>query len=97
MVELALAVDSSEQHKEINSALLQHMRSNKASIRLGAVRCQHALVNRLGHDWLALLPEMLPLISELQEDDDENVENETLRWMAKIEERTGESLAPMLR
>ena len=97
MVELASAVDSSARRNEINTALLQRMHSLKAPVRLNAVQCQRALVDQLGHDWLAMLPEMLPLISELQEDDDEKVEHETLRWMAKIEATIGASLAPMLR
>lgn len=39
---------------------------------------------------------MLPFISELQEDDDEAVEGETLQWIRKVEEVLGERLAPML-
>ena len=97
IIELAAVTDSPEQRKELNASLLNHMRSKKAAVRLSAVRCQMGLVIRLGHDWLSLLPEMLPLINELQEDDDEKVEHETLRWMQKIEETIGENLAPMLR
>ena len=96
IVELAALNESSDQQKETNTALLQHMRSDKAAVRLAGVQCQRALVDRLGHDWLALLPEMLPLISELQEDDDERIEDETLKWIAMIEETLGESLTPML-
>jgi U3 small nucleolar RNA-associated protein 10 len=43
-----------------------------------------------------MLPEMLPFISELQEDDDDVVENETHRWIVKIEGVLGESLDSML-
>lgn len=69
MTELAATVDSSEQQKEINSAILMHFRSDDAAVRLAAVKCEEALTDRLGADWLSLLPEMLPFISELQEDD----------------------------
>ena len=69
VVELAAAVEGGPHHKEINSALLKHMRSDNARVRLAAVRCEISLTGRLGEDWLALLPEMLPFISELQEDD----------------------------
>lgn len=61
-----------------------------------AVRCELSLTERLGEEWLALLPEMLPFIGELQEDDDEAVEGETFRWIRKVEEVLGERLAPML-
>ena len=96
IVGLAVTTDSATHYKEINSALLEHMHSEKTRVRLAAVQCELALTNRLGEEWMALLPEMLPLIAELQEDDDEVVENEALRWIQKIEETIGESLNPML-
>lgn len=96
IVELAVATDSSSQHKDMNAAILKYMRSDVVSVRLAAVQCERALTDRLGEDWLAMLPEMLPFISELQEDDDETVEKETLRWISRIEEILGESLTPML-
>jgi U3 small nucleolar RNA-associated protein 10 len=54
------------------------------------------LTDRLGEEWLSMLHEMLPRISELQEDDDEVVERETHRWIVKIEGVLGESLDSML-
>ena len=96
IVGLVAATELSDQHKQLNAGILQHVRSDNAKVRLSAVQCQRALTDRLGDDWLALLPEMLPFISELQEDDDEIVERETLRWIQKIEETIGESLNPML-
>jgi U3 small nucleolar RNA-associated protein 10 len=96
IVELAAAADSADHHKELNGTILKHMRSESASIRLAAVRCGQALTDRLGEEWLSMLPEMLPFISELQEDDDEIVEKETHRWIVKIEGVLGESLDSML-
>jgi U3 small nucleolar RNA-associated protein 10 len=96
IVELAAAADSSDHHKELNGAILKHMRSEIASVRLAAVKCEQELTDRLGEEWLSMLPEMLPFISELQEDDDEVVENETHRWIVKIEGVLGESLDSML-
>jgi U3 small nucleolar RNA-associated protein 10 len=96
IVELAGAADSSEHHRELNGAILKHMRSESANVRLAAVRCEQELTDRLGEEWLSMLPEMLPFISELQEDDDEIVEKETLRWIVKIEGVLGESLDSML-
>ena len=65
-------------------------------MRLAAVQCEMSLTEKLGEEWLALLPEMLPFISELQEDDDEMVEQEVRRWILKIEGTLGESLDTML-
>jgi U3 small nucleolar RNA-associated protein 10 len=96
VVELAAAADSQEHHKELNGALLKHLRDGQAPVRLAVVRCQQALTGRLGEEWLQALPEMLPYISELQDDDDEVVERENRRWIVEIEEKLGESLDSML-
>lgn len=96
ITELAAVADSATHHKTLNTAVLGYMRSDNPAVRLAAVQCQQSLTARFGEEWLALLPEMLPFISELQEEDDEKVERETLRWIKKIEEVLGESLTPML-
>ncbi|KAK7952503.1 armadillo-type protein [Apiospora aurea] len=96
VVELAAAADSQEHQKELNGSLLKHLRSETAAVRLAVVKAEQSLTQRLGEDWLAMLPEMLPYISELQEDDDEEVERETQRWIVGIEEILGESLDAML-
>ena len=96
VVELTAAADSPDHHKELNGAILKHMRSETASVRLAAVKCEQELTDRIGEEWLSMLPEMLPFISELQEDDDDIVEKETHRWIVKIEGVLGESLDSML-
>jgi U3 small nucleolar RNA-associated protein 10 len=96
IVELVAAADSQEHQKELNGSLLRLLRSEQAAVRLAVVLCQQALTDRLGEDWLSMLPEMLPYISELQDDDDEVVERETHRWIVKIEGILGESLDSML-
>lgn len=96
VVELAAAADSQAHQKEINAALLRHLKSEQTPVRLAAVKCQQELTDRLGEEWLSMLHEMLPRISELQEDDDEVVERETHRWILKIEGVLGESLDAML-
>ncbi|KAG6035198.1 hypothetical protein E4U41_006223 [Claviceps citrina] len=96
VVELAAAADSPAHQKEINATLLKHLKSEQTTVRLAAVKCQQELTDRLGEEWLSMLHEMLPRISELQEDDDEVVERETHRWIVKIEGVLGESLDAML-
>lgn len=96
VVELARAADSQDHQKELNTSILKHLRSEQAAVRLAAVRCQQELTDKLGEEWLSALPEMLPYISELQDDDDEVVERETHRWIVKIEAVLGESLDSML-
>ncbi|KAL1960057.1 hypothetical protein VTO42DRAFT_229 [Malbranchea cinnamomea] len=103
IVELASAADSPDNHKELNTAIMRFMRAGGANslgdnsyTRLAAVKCEQALTERLGEEWLSLLPEMLPYISELLEDDDETVEKEVRKWVLSIEEVLGEKLDDML-
>ncbi|CAN9090704.1 unnamed protein product [Alternaria alternata] len=97
ITELAVASASSmENHREMNSILLKNMRSEDRNTRLATVLCEQSLTRRLGEEWLGLLPEMLPFISELMEDDDEIVERECQRWKNGMEEILGESLEGML-
>jgi U3 small nucleolar RNA-associated protein 10 len=96
VVELAERVASPAPQKELNTALMQHLKSDQRAVRLAAVKCEQELMDRLGEEWLTMLTEMLPRISELQEDDDEEVERETHRWIIKIEAVLGEPLDAML-
>ncbi|EME47404.1 hypothetical protein DOTSEDRAFT_50810 [Dothistroma septosporum NZE10] len=96
IVELGVAANSPEQHKTLNSTIMATMRHQEPAVRLAAVKVERALTERLNVDWVGYLPEWLPLISELQEDDDGHVERETLRWMKQIEDVTGEDLNSML-
>lgn len=64
--------------------------------RLAALKTEQSLTEQLGEEWLALLPEMLPYISELMEDEDENVEKEVRKWVKQIEDVLGEKLDDML-
>ena len=93
---LAATTDSPAQHKSLCSPLLQLIRDDSAAVRLAAVKCQLSLTERLGEEWLAQLPEMLPFISEGMEDDDEGVEMEVRRWANRIEDILGENIGAML-
>ncbi|KAK6441191.1 snoRNA-binding rRNA-processing protein utp10 [Oleoguttula sp. CCFEE 5521] len=97
LIALASAVASSNAHlKTLNSALLLLFRHTAAEVRLRAVQVERAITEKLTFDWLNLLPEMLPAISEALEDDDERVEREVGKWVEEIEGVTGEGLEGML-
>lgn len=96
LASLAASTSSPDQHKLLNSGILLHLRSDAPQTRLSAVRCQVSLMEKLGEEWLSLLPEMLPFIAEALEDGDEEVEAEVRAWVRGIEEILGESLDPML-
>lgn len=106
ITELAVAADSTDNHKDLNTALMKYLRPSSAPngkaagdnsfTRLAALKAEQALTEQLGEEWLALLPEMLPYISELMEDEDENVEREVRKWVKQIEGILGERLDDML-
>ena len=64
--------------------------------KLAAVLAMRALTRELGEEWLGMLPQMLPVVSELLEDGDERVESETEGWVKEMEGVLGESLSNML-
>ncbi|KAI5848875.1 armadillo-type protein [Tricharina praecox] len=90
LTELAAAAQSEEHSKSINTGVLALMRDESEVTRLAAVRAMMGLYARLGEDWLGLLPETVPFIAELMEDDDETVERETQRLIKRIEEYLGD-------
>jgi U3 small nucleolar RNA-associated protein 10 len=91
------AVSASQDNlKTLNTSIMALLKHEDDAVRLAAVQCERAVTQHLAFDWLNLLPEMLPVISELLEDDNEEVERECLAWVREIEGVTGESLEGML-
>ena len=91
------AVSASQDNlKTLNTSIMALLKHEDDSVRLAAVQCERAVTQHLAFDWLNLLPEMLPVISELLEDDNEEVDRECLAWVREIEGVTGESLEGML-
>jgi U3 small nucleolar RNA-associated protein 10 len=95
--DLAAAAGSPDHYKAMNTVIMSYMRHEDSEVRLAAVKTERAITEKLNIDWLTMLPEMLPVINELQEDDDGQVERETLRWMKQMEDVTGQSIQDMLR
>ncbi|KAM0713461.1 hypothetical protein Q7P37_010423 [Cladosporium fusiforme] len=87
---------SADNLKTLNTEIMALLKHENEEVRLAAVQCERAVTQGLGFEWLNLLPEMLPVISELLEDDNEEVERECLAWVREIEGVTGESLEGML-
>ncbi|TGZ82115.1 hypothetical protein EX30DRAFT_318094 [Ascodesmis nigricans] len=90
IVELAIAAMSEDHSKQMNQGLLKLCRDENWEIRLSAVTALKEVWTRVGEDWMALLPESVPVIAELLEDDEEAVERETQRWIAEVEGFLGE-------
>jgi hypothetical protein len=67
-------------------------RSNSPHVQLGSLSALSALVEKLGEDYLALLPEAIPFLAELLEDDVNEVEVAAQTTIANMENMLGEPL-----
>ncbi|KAF7501801.1 hypothetical protein DV113_000134 [Geotrichum candidum] len=94
IVGLAETVSSPEQYKVINDKVLAHMQEScSVSEKIWAVRTMKALFGKLGEEWVTMLPQLVPVLAELLEDDDESVEIEVRKNLVPVvEEVLGESL-----
>jgi U3 small nucleolar RNA-associated protein 10 len=89
---LASATSAADQHKDLNTAILKLMQSEDKNVRLTAVRLERSLTEQLGEEWLVMVPEMMPVLGEVLEDEDADVEKEGREWVSRIEEVLGEGL-----
>lgn len=91
---LVQSTTSEGHNKKVCELLMSHMRSDcKPREKFWTVRTLKSIYKKVGESWLPLLPQLVPLIAELLEDDDEEVEMETRTGLAKVIERVmGEPL-----
>ncbi|SCV01858.1 LAME_0G18976g1_1 [Lachancea meyersii CBS 8951] len=83
-----------EHNKTMNTMLISHMKSNcSSSEKLWAVKTVKTIYSKVGEGWLSFLPQLVPIIAELLEDDDEGVEYEVRSGLVKVVENVlGEPL-----
>lgn len=72
-------------------------RSEVAGTRLAAIECVHNMVARLREEYLGMLPESLPFLSELLEDSDSAVLARSRALVKLLEELSDESLEEYLK
>jgi len=92
---VSLATSSSPQNrKRMNDDLSQLLVAGASSSqKVWTIKVFSGLYRRIGEDWVANLPQLVPLIAELLDDEDENVENETRKSLVPVIENVlGESL-----
>lgn len=86
----SLAVNNNgvdEHNKTMNVLLISHMKSScKNREKYWAVRSIKLIYSKVGEGWLVLLPQLVPTIAELLEDDDEDVEFEVRTGLVKVVE-----------
>eukprot|EP00854_Cymbomonas_tetramitiformis_P007348 gene7348-8745_t len=96
LVNMAVAAGADTLWKPLNHAVLLCGRSQHPRTRLLALEVTVALVQRLQEEFLILLPETLPTLSELMEDSEEAIESKCQELLELLEQVSGEDLKSML-
>ncbi|GLC34752.1 hypothetical protein PLESTB_001159600 [Pleodorina starrii] len=97
LLAMAVAANSDALWKPLNHATLMLTRSPAARTRALGLEVVAQLVDRLREEYLVLLPEALPFLSELLEDDDAVVAARVREVVAQLEDISGEKLDEYLK
>jgi len=98
LVVLAAAVGNEQQWKILNREVLDACSNEeRLEVKRAGIMCLLALMKSLGEEYMVLLPECLPVLSELLEDTDEEVAGLAQDCVGLGEELIGESLEENLR
>ena len=95
---LALAAGDEQLWKPLNHAVLEAAGSEgRNEVRIGGLVCLLSLMKTLGEEYMVLLPECLPVLSELLEDSNEEVAGLARDIVTLAEDLLGENLEEALR
>jgi hypothetical protein len=98
IVALASAAGEEQLWKPLNHAVLQACSNQeRTEVRKVGVSCLLSLIHSIGEEYMILIPECLPVLSELLEDSDEETAGLAQDCIAQSEELLGESLQDSLR
>lgn len=92
LVRFASAAGSDTRHRPLNRAVLNMTRGGDLRTRRRSLAVTHGIVSVLREEYALLLPESLPFLSELLEDEDAEVATSTAALVTRLEELTGEGL-----
>jgi len=97
LVALATAAGDEQLWKPLNHSVLQACSDeNRSEVRRAGVSCLLSLINSIGEEYMVLVPECLPILSELLEDSDEEIAGIAQECISQSEELLGESLQDSL-
>ena len=94
---LATAAGNEQLWKPLNFAVLEACGHKRLEVRKAGVRCLLSIIESIGEEYMVLLPECLPVLSELLEDGDEEIAGMARDCVRQGEELLGESLEENLR
>lgn len=92
LAQLAAATNDDSLWKQLNYQVLLKTRSNNHEIRLLALHSCVEIAKKLGESYLPFLPETIPFLSELLEDENQTVERSCQRAVQELEKIVGEPL-----
>lgn len=87
-----------EHNMSINKLLIGHLNADcNSQEKFFTIKVFEAIYSKVGTSWMSLLPQLVPVIAELLDDDDEKVELEVRSGLVRvIEDVLGESLEKYL-
>jgi len=88
--------DGEARWRPLHHAVLMATRASSADARCAALETTMSICNLLQEEYLPLLPEALPFLSELLEDEDSRVEKRTVEVLKEMEKISGEDLKQYL-
>ena len=94
---LATAAGNEQLWKPLNFSILEACEHRRSEVRKAGVSCLLSIIETIGEEYMVLLPECLPILSELLEDGDEEIEAMAKECVRQGEELLGESLEESLR
>jgi U3 small nucleolar RNA-associated protein 10 len=98
LVALGLAAGDEQLWKPLNYAVLEACGSDgRTEVKSAGLTCLLSLIKTLGEEYMVLLPECLPVLSELLEDSSDEISGRARDTVSMAEELLGESLEDSLR
>lgn len=92
IVQFTIAAGDDTYWKQIHYQILLKLRHSLPIIRILSLKCILQVAIKLGADFLPLLPETIPFLAELLEDENQEVERVCQRTVQELETILGESL-----
>ena len=96
IVALAVAVSEDSAWKIVNHSLLTKTQHQNANVRLATLHCLDLLVTKMADDYSSVLPDTVPYLAPLMEDDDPTVESACKDLAAKLDNILGEPIAKFI-
>ncbi|XP_068676688.1 HEAT repeat-containing protein 1-like isoform X1 [Montipora foliosa] len=92
LAQFAVAAGNDAQWKPLNYQVLLKTRDKSSLVRFAALKVLESFHARLGEDFMVLLPETIPFLAELMEDECFEVEQQCQHVISEIERVLGEPL-----